>query len=145
MGFSLLISSSAWSIDTPWRISTLFHWIMPLSIARFRADSTFFALTIPTLLCSVEMIGPARYSTPSLSASLGSSGARFRNSFRMVSLAVGHWSGGCDAMMANCSTAFPSDPHWRWRANTFVLGVATYDLRRARGSHRRHSHKIAEE
>ena len=59
MGFSLLISSSAWSIDTPWRISTLFHWIMPLSIARFRTDSTFFALTIATLLCSVEMIGPA--------------------------------------------------------------------------------------
>src|SRR5207244_3517310 len=70
----------------------------------FRTDSTFFALTIATLLCSVEMIGPARYSTPSLSASFGISGARFRKNFRMVSLAVGHWSGGCDAMMANCST-----------------------------------------
>src|SRR2546430_62713 len=78
MGFSLLISSSAWSIETPWRISTEFHWIMPLSIARLRTDSTFFALTIATLLCSVEMIGPARYSTPSLSANLGISGARFR-------------------------------------------------------------------
>src|SRR2546426_6664097 len=82
---------------------------MPLSIARFRTDSTFFARTIATLLCSVEMIGPARYSTPSLSASLGSSGARFRKSFRMVSLAVGHLSGGFDALMADCST--PTPPH----------------------------------
>src|SRR2546427_5059036 len=142
MGFSLLISSSAWSIETPWRISTEFHWIMPLSIARLRTDLTFFALTIATLLCSVEMIGPARYSTPSLSANLGISGARFRKNFRMVSLAVGHWSGGCDAMMANFSTAFPSDPHSRWRANTLVLRVATYQLRLATGSHRGHSHKI---
>src|SRR5207245_4225739 len=49
------------------------------------------------------MMGPARYSTPSFSAILVISGDRFRKNFRIVSLAVGHWSGGCVAIKANCS------------------------------------------
>src|SRR2546426_1677590 len=40
--------------------------------------------------------------------------------------------------------SYTPDRHWSWRANTFVPGVATYNLRRARASRPRRSRGRAE-